>query len=196
MLPPRRRRQPHEPIHERFRADRHVVGGDQDEDERPEDAGHVQADGREWPDQAVGVVGVALDEGLDLVPHLAGVLARYVRVHLLEVLDDRRHVVHELVRLIHERRDQEIDDEDERANPAEQGHERSGRPRNPVALEPLRRGRERYREDDGHQHRQHERHELAEQQAEEEQPGRQEHGSVRDLRGRDLRILVHCAVLR
>ena len=148
VLAARRRRQPDQPVHERFGADRHVVRGDQDEDERAEDAGHVQPDRRERPDQPVGLVGVALDEALDLVADLAGALAGHVGVHLLEVLDDRRHVVHELVRLVHERRDQEVDDEHERADAGEQRQRARRRARDPVALEPLRGGRQRDRDDD------------------------------------------------
>ena len=39
-----RRGEAHEPVHERLRAHRHVVGGDQDQDQGPHHAGHVQAD--------------------------------------------------------------------------------------------------------------------------------------------------------
>ena len=89
VLAPRRRDEPHQPVHQRLRPDRHVVRRDQDQDERAEDAGDVQADRGERADQLVGVVRVALDEGLDLVADLAGVLAGHVGVDVLEVLDDR-----------------------------------------------------------------------------------------------------------
>jgi hypothetical protein len=183
VFAPRRRRQADEPVHERLGPDRHVVGRDQDQDERAEDAGHVQPDRRERTDQPVGLVGVALEEALHLVAHLPGALAGDVRVDLLEVLDDRGHVVDELVRLIHERRDQEVDDEHEQADAGEQRHERADGARNPVALvEPLGGSGQRDRHHDGHEDRQQQRHELPEEQPEEEQPGSEQHGPVSDLR--------------
>ena len=187
VLAARWRRQPHQPVHQRLGSDRHVVRGDQDQDERAEDARHVQADRGERPDQAVGLVGVALDEVLDLVADLAGALAGHVGVDLLEVLDDRGHVVHELVRLVDERRDQQVDDaaRARRCRRAGSGARRPGAGSGSARSRRAAAG-ERDRHDHGHEDRQQQRHELAEEQAEEEQPGREQHRPVDDLRADEI----------
>ena len=122
-------------LHQGLGTDRHVVARDQDQDEGTEHTRHVQADRGERPDQSIRLIGVALDEVLDLVAHLARALAGHVGVDLLEVLDDRRHVLHEAVRLVDERRDQQVDDQPERADAGEQGEQRAHRARDPEALQ-------------------------------------------------------------
>ena len=98
-----RRGQAQEPVDQRLRSNRHVVGGDKHHEERGHDPGDVEADGRDRPDEALGLVRPVLDELLDAFPDLAGILTRHLGVLALEVVDDSRHVVHELVRLVDER---------------------------------------------------------------------------------------------
>ena len=80
-----------------------VVRGDQDQDQDAEHAGQAQADRGDRADQLLRIVGVVLRELLHPVGDLARLRAGDVVDLVAQVVDDARHVVHELVRLVDER---------------------------------------------------------------------------------------------
>ena len=131
------------------------------------------------PISRAGLLRVALGELLDPVGHLAGLGPGGVVDLFAQVVDDGRHVVHEVVGLVDERRHDQREHAGDHSQPAEQPGQRADRARDLVALlQPIRDRGQRDGDDHRDQHGQQEREELVEHQAHEQQPRGQQDRAV------------------
>ena len=166
---------------QRLGVDGHVVRGDQHQEQRAEHARGAEADRGDRADQPARVVGVLVREVLDAVGDLARLRAGEVRHLVAQVVDDAGHVVHELVGLVDERRDDQRDHPGQHAKAEHDPDQRPDRPRDlQPALQPVGERRQRDGHDHGDQDRQQQRDELLEQQPQHQQAGGQQDRPVGD----------------